>query len=95
MWRTLCCAPPAPLRKVPALPDQPPPVRWQPDRTPALPPWPAPPLFTAMGRGIMGRCPACGQTHLFKGYLKVVPQCWYVAQYIQQHPEFADLLEQR
>ena len=75
MWRTLGCVPPAPLRKVPALPDQPPPVRWQPDRTPALPPWPAPPLFTAMGRGIMGRCPACGQTHLFKGYLKVVPQC--------------------
>ncbi|MCU1390358.1 MAG: hypothetical protein JWL72_3696 [Ilumatobacteraceae bacterium] len=22
----------------------------------------------------------------------VVPQCWYVAQYIDQHPEYADLL---
>ena len=39
------------------------------------PPWPIPPLFTALGRGLMGRCPACGQTHAFAGYLKVVPEC--------------------
>lgn len=57
------------------MPDQTPPVRWQPDRTPAAPPWPVPPLFTAMGRGLIGRCPACGQTHCFEGYLKVVPAC--------------------
>ncbi len=59
----------------PILPDQTPPVRWQPDRTPSSPPWPVPPLFTAMGRGFMGRCPACGQTHCFNGYLSVVPSC--------------------
>lgn len=28
-----------------------------------------------MGRGIVGHCPACGQTHAFSGYLKVVPRC--------------------
>lgn len=62
-------------RKAPALPDQTPPVRWQPDRSPNLPPWPVPPFFTALARGALGRCPACGQTHAFNGYLKVVPQC--------------------
>ncbi len=55
--------------------DNTPPVRWQPDRSPEIPPWPVPPLLTAMGRGILGRCPACGQTHAFCGYLKVVPMC--------------------
>lgn len=57
------------------MPDQTPPVRWQPDRAPEAPPWPVPPLFTALGRGAMGRCPACGQTHVFDGYLTVVPVC--------------------
>jgi len=58
-----------------ALPDQTPPVRWQPDRSPELPPWPVPPLPTALRRGILGLCPACGQTHAFRGYLTVVPMC--------------------
>lgn len=62
-------------RKAPALPDQTPPVRWQPDHSPQLPPWPVPPLLTALGRGALGRCPACGQTRAFAGYLKVVPRC--------------------
>lgn len=57
------------------LPDQTPPVRWQPDRKPQAPPWPVPPLLTAMGRGLLGRCPACGQTRCFNGYLSVVPTC--------------------
>jgi len=52
-----------------------PPIRWQPDRTPKLPPWPLPPLGTAIGRGLLGRCPACGKSHLFNGYLRVVPEC--------------------
>jgi uncharacterized protein (DUF983 family) len=30
---------------------------------------------TALGRGFLGRCPACGQTHLFNGYLRVVLEC--------------------
>jgi uncharacterized protein (DUF983 family) len=51
------------------------PTSWQPDRTPKLPPWPLPPLGTAIGRGLMNRCPACGKTNLFAGYLRVVPAC--------------------
>jgi uncharacterized protein (DUF983 family) len=57
------------------LPDQTPPIRWQPDRSPAAPAWPLPPMLTAIGRGILGRCPACGQTRCFSGYLRVVPVC--------------------
>ncbi|HEY0206190.1 MAG TPA: DUF983 domain-containing protein [Acetobacteraceae bacterium] len=57
------------------MPDQTPPVRWQPDRSPAVPAWPVPPMLTAIGRGILGRCPACGQTRCFSGYLRVVPVC--------------------
>ena len=51
------------------------PVRWQPDRTPEPPPWPVPSLFTAMGRGLRGRCPACGKGRLFAGFLRVAPEC--------------------
>jgi len=32
-------------------------------------------MLTAIGRGIRGRCPACGQTRCFDGYLRVVPVC--------------------
>jgi uncharacterized protein (DUF983 family) len=52
-----------------------PPIRWQPDRTTRPPPWPVPSLFTAIGRGLMGRCPACGKGRIFDGFLRVVPQC--------------------
>jgi uncharacterized protein (DUF983 family) len=34
-----------------------------------------PPMLTAMARGARGLCPACGQTHCFIGYLRVVPVC--------------------
>jgi uncharacterized protein (DUF983 family) len=30
---------------------------------------------TAIGRGIVGRCPSCGKSHIFNGFLRVVPQC--------------------
>ncbi|MGH7152851.1 MAG: DUF983 domain-containing protein [Acetobacteraceae bacterium] len=50
-------------------------VRWQPERAPAVPGWPIPPLGAALGRGFFGRCPACGQTHLFNAFLRVVPEC--------------------
>jgi len=50
-------------------------IRWQPDRATALPPWPMPPFGTAIARGFLGRCPACGQTHLFNRFLRVVPEC--------------------
>jgi uncharacterized protein (DUF983 family) len=51
------------------------PIRWQPERTLHLPPWPIPPLSTARSRGILGRCPACGQAHLFAGFLRIVREC--------------------
>ncbi|MGI4803023.1 MAG: DUF983 domain-containing protein [Janthinobacterium lividum] len=57
------------------MPDSTPPVRWQPDRSPTVPDWPIPPLKTAVFRGLKGLCPACGQTHAFKGWLSVVPEC--------------------
>ncbi len=50
-------------------------VRWQPDRTVAVPPWPVPPLMTSMARGLADQCPACGQGLLFRGFLKLVPNC--------------------
>ncbi len=51
------------------------PDRWQPDRTPPPPHWQVPPLLTALGRGFVCHCPACGKTQLFQGYLRVVPEC--------------------
>lgn len=51
------------------------PTRWQPDRTPRLPPWPVPSLLTAIGRGLRGRCPVCGKGRIFDGFLRVVSQC--------------------
>ncbi len=37
--------------------------------------WPHPPMSTAIGRGLLGRCPACGKAHLFNGFLRVVTTC--------------------
>ncbi len=50
-------------------------VRWTPDRAERLPPWPLPTLPVAIGRGLLCRCPACGRTNLFRGYLRVVDVC--------------------
>ncbi|MGH7058360.1 MAG: DUF983 domain-containing protein [Acetobacteraceae bacterium] len=52
-----------------------PPVRWQPKREFAPPPWPNPPLFRQIRNGALGLCPACGKTRLFCGYVRVVPKC--------------------
>lgn len=57
------------------MPDMMPPVRWEADRTPRPTAWPQPALPVALARGAMGRCPACGQTRLFDGFLRVVPAC--------------------
>jgi uncharacterized protein (DUF983 family) len=48
---------------------------WTPKRNPtttevAMPSWPI-----AIGRGLRMRCPACGQSPIFQGYLKVNPEC--------------------
>lgn len=51
------------------------PTIWQPKRSPATPAWPVPPLLAAIGRGLLGRCPACGEGRAFGRFLKVVPQC--------------------
>jgi len=49
--------------------------RWKPDHSPEPNPWPMPPLATAIGRGLRGRCPACGKGKIFRAFLKVVPAC--------------------
>ena len=51
------------------------PIRWQPDRSEPKPAWPMPSLLTAMGRGLMGRCPSCGIGRIFDGFLRVVQEC--------------------
>jgi uncharacterized protein (DUF983 family) len=51
------------------------PDRWQPDRSISPSAWPQPPMSTAIGRGLLGRCPACGKSHLFNGFLRVVAEC--------------------
>ncbi|MGE0223879.1 MAG: DUF983 domain-containing protein [Acetobacteraceae bacterium] len=51
------------------------PTQWQPDRSVPRPSWPVPPVWTAIMRGLVGHCPACGESHLFNGYLRVVPEC--------------------
>ncbi len=48
---------------------------WQPDRPMARNPWPQPKMSTAIGRGLLGHCPACGKSHLFNGFLRVVTAC--------------------
>jgi uncharacterized protein (DUF983 family) len=63
------------LRQIHEDANQMPTLRWQSNRAATLPSWPVPPLATAIGRGLLGRCPACGQTHLFNRFLRVVPEC--------------------
>lgn len=56
------------------MPDEPP-VFWPPKREPERPAWPTPPLLRQVGNGALGRCPACGKTRLFCGYMQVVEKC--------------------
>jgi len=51
------------------------PTQWQPDRTVSPNPWPHPSMLVAIGRGLLGRCPGCGKSHLFNGFLRVVDEC--------------------
>jgi uncharacterized protein (DUF983 family) len=50
-------------------------MSWRPDRRASAPSWTLPPLGTALGRGLLNRCPSCGQTRLFDGYLRVTAVC--------------------
>jgi len=48
------------------------PTRW-PQKPPAeTTSWPHPPMTTAVGRGLLGRCP---KAHLFNGFLHVASEC--------------------
>jgi uncharacterized protein (DUF983 family) len=51
------------------------PTQWRPAEPGAQNAWPHPPMLTAIGRGLLGRCPACGKSHLFNGFLRVVSEC--------------------
>ena len=47
------------------------------------------------GRGIAAKVVKAGLEHARANHLKIVPRCWYVAEYIGQHPEYADLVASR
>jgi uncharacterized protein (DUF983 family) len=51
------------------------PIRWQPSGELPAVSWARPGLAKAMLRGAAGRCPCCGQTRLFCGWLKQSPAC--------------------
>ena len=50
-------------------------MRWEPDRAAEQPLPTMPPFLTAVGRGIGNRCPVCSEGKVFRGFLKVVPEC--------------------
>ena len=50
-------------------------VLWQPDRSAARVSWPVPSTAKALGRGFACKCPSCGKTKLFNGYLRVTESC--------------------
>ena len=50
-------------------------VRWTPKPDLATPIWVRPGAVTAMARGLMARCPCCGQGALFSGWLRQVAHC--------------------
>ena len=43
------------------------------------------PLWRAMGRGWCGRCPSCGETRLFHGFLSTVDVCEHCGEHIGHH----------
>jgi uncharacterized protein (DUF983 family) len=49
--------------------------RWEPDRSTPPNAWPMPPLSVAVGRGLLGQCPACGKGRVFTGFLTVAEVC--------------------
>ena len=52
------------------------PIRWQPDRgRMSVAELAMPGYGVAIGRGLLCRCPRCGQAPVFQGYLRVVPEC--------------------
>ena len=45
-----------------------------------------PTLTTALTRGLIGRCPRCGDGKLFSAYLKVTPECAACHLDLDQYP---------
>ncbi|TGQ72828.1 MAG: DUF983 domain-containing protein [Mesorhizobium sp.] len=43
------------------------------------------PLWTAMKRGMLGRCPHCGEGKLFRGFTKTVETCAVCGEEIHHH----------
>ena len=50
---------------------------------------------TMRGRGLAGKVVRHALDDARANDRVVIAQCWYVAQYIDQHPEYADLLTKR
>jgi uncharacterized protein (DUF983 family) len=46
---------------------------------------PARPLWDAMLRGFLGRCPKCGEGRLFRSYVKTVDRCEHCGEEIHHH----------
>ena len=44
------------------------------------------PAFTAVARGLRGRCPHCGEGRLSRAYLKVQPECEACRHDLDQYP---------
>lgn len=49
--------------------------RWPPPDAVTPPEWAMPDWLTTIGRGCIGRCPACDGAPIFDGYLKVHDKC--------------------
>jgi uncharacterized protein (DUF983 family) len=49
------------------------------------------PLWQAMWRGFLGRCPQCGEGKLFRAFLKTVDRCEHCGQEIDAHHRADDL----
>ena len=43
------------------------------------------PLWTAMKRGLLGRCPHCGEGKLFRAYVKTVDKCDHCGEELYHH----------
>jgi predicted GNAT family acetyltransferase len=44
------------------------------------------------GRGIGGQLVEAALSYAREQGMRVIPTCWYVAQWVREHPEHADLL---
>lgn len=44
------------------------------------------------GRGLAAKVVKAGLDYARANQFKVTPRCWYVAEYIGKHPEYADLV---